>query len=808
MTGFFQRFFGIANGEIADPGLALAPVPGWPLALFPIAVLLACGLIVLRHAHRNALPAVKGRLLALRIAILVILLLLLLNPVLTGHRIEPGTQFLAVLYDNSQSMTLPGADGQSRGSKLDAWLLANRADFIKRLEEKWHVVQYSVGQGLRRLPDAASPGYTERESNLQPGIAQVARDLQGATLAGIVLFTDGVAQPGDAPAALPAPAVPVHTVSVEEAASEHDLAVANVAVAPTHFDENPFAVTVRGQALGAAGETVMVEVVEGNKILASRPLPVNGDAFQFQTRLEVHPDKKDWTVCTARVWLARAGQPAADASPEKLAVPGYDAVYQNNTRPLLLDNREKIFRILYFGGRPNWEHKFLQRALAADKQLAFSSVIRISGADRRFEFRAGKASLHNPLFEGFDPHEVQAPRYDEAVFVRLGLEADELKEGYPMEPEPLFPYHLIILGEVEHDFFTSTHLETTREAVTRRGASLLLLGGADAYTDGGYRGSLLEDMIPVMLPGNARAEAGREQAYSVTPTTDGFLSGVWSLNPDPDENARQWAELAPLFGLHQFPMTRIGATVWADARAGDTADERNTPFFAVQRYGAGKVAAIAAGETWPWKLESEADDTRHERFWRQVIRALVHDAPEQLARQVSGVQLTEWKPAPLRYQIRDAAYRSRSDLLAAATVTAPSGEIFELGLEEVLEQPGVYTSTLEPAEAGLYRMHLAARDEAGAPAGTLEDAVYVYPDTREFEEISPDPAFLRELSESTGGFHASLEDAASLPGRIPYMPGEHSTRVTFPLWHHALWLVLLAALLCTDWYLRRTRGMP
>ena len=54
------------------------------------------------------------------------------------------------------------------------------------------------------------------------------------------------------------------------------------------------------------------------------------------------------------------------------------------------------------------------------------------------------ATMANPLFEGFDDQALNAPRYDEAVFIRIGVSESELAAGYPSDVSALFRYHVVI----------------------------------------------------------------------------------------------------------------------------------------------------------------------------------------------------------------------------------------------------------------------------------------------------------------------------------------------------------------------------
>ncbi len=54
-------------------------------------------------------------------------------------------------------------------------------------------------------------------------------------------------------------------------------------------------------------------------------------------------------------------------------------------------------------------------------------------------------------------------------FVRLGVEEDELRSGFPKTEEVLFAYHAIILDDVEASFFSQAQMLLLRQFVAERG---------------------------------------------------------------------------------------------------------------------------------------------------------------------------------------------------------------------------------------------------------------------------------------------------------------------------------------------------
>src|SRR5204863_1789512 len=99
------------------------------------------------------------------------------------------------------------------------------------------------------------------------------------------------------------------------------------------------------------------------------------------------------------------------------------------------------YRILYVGGRPNWEFKFLKRGLMEDPEMLLSGLVRIAKKEPKFTFKSRDAERTNPLYRGFgDNKQDETEQYNEAVLVRINPEGDELRGGFPKDVEDLFRY--------------------------------------------------------------------------------------------------------------------------------------------------------------------------------------------------------------------------------------------------------------------------------------------------------------------------------------------------------------------------------
>jgi len=96
-----------------------------------------------------------------------------------------------------------------------------------------------------------------------------------------------------------------------------------------------------------------------------------------------------------------------------------EATLVNNRRMVVVDRGQQPFRVLYVSGRPNWEYKFLNRAIQQDSQVNLVALIRVARREPKFEFKGRPGESSNPLYRGFDRQDEQTAQYDQPVLVRL-----------------------------------------------------------------------------------------------------------------------------------------------------------------------------------------------------------------------------------------------------------------------------------------------------------------------------------------------------------------------------------------------------
>ena len=111
-------------------------------------------------------------------------------------------------------------------------------------------------------------------------------------------------------------------------------------------------------------------------------------------------------------------------------------------------------------------------------------------------------------------------------FSRFELdEPGELDGGFPTKREELFRYDGLILGSIEASFFTHDQLRLIAEFVSERGGGFMMIGGRRAFSEGGWSGTPVAEVLPVILSPAWSGGAGEGEPFfaemSIEPTAWG-----------------------------------------------------------------------------------------------------------------------------------------------------------------------------------------------------------------------------------------------------------------------------------------------
>lgn len=791
--------------------------PEW-LTWSALLMLVALAALAWSYGRARTSPRVKVACAVLKALGFAALALSLLEPMLAGARPRRGANAFAVVADNSQSLLIRDDRAEGHRGDWERSLLRKDAPWKTRLAQDFDVRSYLFDSHLRAVDSFDELTFDGPASALSTSLSALSRRFRGLPLAGVLLFTDGNATDvGDVDwSKLP----PVYPVVPPSRGTARDIGVTSVSVSQTNFESAPVVVRADVSAVGFRGQPVVAAVIDesGHELERQKATPTD-DGRPLSFRFQFRPERKG--VKFYRV-LAFAASDEVPGRPPGELTSASEQTLANNSRLVMVDQGAGPYRVLYVSGRPNWEFKFLRRAVTEDEQVQLVGLVRIARRQPKFDFRNPRDRQQaSPLFNGFDnPDADTAERYDQPVLVRLGTRDEvELRDGFPRTADVLYGYHAVILDDIEAGFFTPDQLSLLRNFVSQRGGGLLMLGGPDSFADGKYDRTPVAEFLPVYLnrrvedsdPAPARNPAAPGDApegaagYRLMLTREGWLQPWVRTRKTEDEERRRLAAMVPFQTLTHVGTIKPGAVVLSQVLdpAGLAA-----PALVAQSFGKGHVAALLIGDLWRWGLHREdPTETDFDRAWRQTVRWLVGDVPERVEVAVAPRPGSSAPAQDLTVRLRDAQFRPLDNAKVALRITLPGGDALTLDAEPDGREAGSYSATYVPKQPGAYRVVASATAPDGSSVGEKEAGWAAQPAADEFARLAPDRELLRTIASKTRG---ELVDGDRLPSFVAGL-SSRSAPITepwiSPLWHQPLYFLIAISCLTAEWGLRRVNGL-
>jgi len=802
--------------------IAALVISGWSW-LWPVAAFLVIGVGLLLWVYR-AESATRGvRLLCATLKLLGILTLAacLLEPLWSGKRARSGANVFVVLADNSQRMQVKdqGAAG-NRAMALHGLLTSEHETWLAKLEDHFQLRRYYFDARVQNTRDFSEMAFDGRATAIGASLRTIAERYQGQPLSGVLLLTDGNATDLRDGRMETAGLPPIYPVVIGSDNPIKDIGIQKVAVSQTAFEDAPVSLQADVTADGYSGQSIVAQVLDATgRQVEEQSLKAPGDGELIPFRFQLKPDKPG--ISFYRVRVAAKGEQTQFDQPES----SKEATLANNSRVIMADRGKGPYRILYVGGRPKWEFKFMNRALSEDDQIDLVALIRVAKREPKWDFRGRAGESSNPLYRGFtEQSKENVESYDKPVLERVQVrDQAELADGFPRTAEELYAYQAVVVDDMEAEFFTRDQMTLLQKFVSERGGGFLMMGGPDSFHDGHYDRTPVGDMLPVYIEQSPENIALTNLHFSLT--HEGWLQPWARLRGNETDERTRLDNMPQLDTINRVRELKPGATAIANMH-----DEqgRQCPALVVQRFGNGRVGALLLAELWRWGFGGGfTDESIHrdmDKAWRQMFRWLVADVPNRI-----DIQITQKRDDPnqavlVQVRVRDkkfqpldnatvaldvetvAAAPTGTNGLAAAKLNAATNSV-HLTADASSTEAGLYEATYIPRQTGGYLAGVVVTDSAGVEVGRAESGWTADPAADEFRSLRPNRALLEQIARQTGGEIVKADKLADFAASLPNREAPITEAWTYPLWHRSLVFAFALACFAAEWGIRRWKGM-
>jgi hypothetical protein len=637
------------------------------------------------------------------------------------------------------------------------------------------------------------------ESRIGDAIRAILTDHDPATLAGIVLLTDGQSNGGIASTVAMTSArrseVAVFPVGLGSSTAPTNVRVVDLDAPKRVYPGDKFTVTGVLQASGPKDIEVDVQLLDALDV-DEQSSPDGDQAPDANTA----PQFKGEVIDSQKVKVASDGTMTGirfELEPEsvgrrRLAIRVVAPADDRNARDDLRDARYEVvarkLRVMAVAGGPTREYRFVRNLLYRDKSIELDVWL-----------QSGQTGISQ--------------------------DADRVLEGFPTDAEELFEYDAIIMFDPDWTAFTADTLNMIDRWLAQQAGGLVLIGGPVYHprwtrmrTD--PRMTRISGFYPVTFSGRGPllggGRQGGENAWPIQFTPESRRAEFLWIADQAEESFDIWETFGGVYDYVGVKKEKPGAKVYGYYSDPTTEIGDSLPvYLASQFYGAGRVYFQGSGEIWRLRGES---DVYFDSYYTKLIRwvsegRLLRDSTRGFVL-VDPSRAMVGDTISVRAVLYDEQFEPLNLPAVPAKLLAPGGRIDDISLLPLKGEPraGTYGGRFIVREAGSYELRVTLGDALDEQV--LRQSVQVRLPTVELERPRRNDAELQQFANMTGGAYLPVDEetttaevSTSLISQLRPQPQTTILPGTpdqdFNERRNAMLMWLIASVLAMEWVTRR-----
>jgi len=723
---------------------------------------------------RSITPAAKRLLLiTLRFVAIALIVLLMLQPQIEQKEVLKLKNKVVCLVDNSKSMTLKGGDTGVSRFRLVSDFFKDNASFVEGLQNNFDVDFLSFSDVVKEI------AATDIEKGLaldgtNTDIAQTLKLLkkryEGKSVKGYLVFSDG-ADTVELPSSVNKLEIisnlakelsaPFFTFSPGGNMDVRDIAISNISYDSFTFVRSPWKADVTLKVFGYKDLKLPITLKQGSDIISSKVLNIEEG--------ELHIDLA-FTPFTTGTFLYTISIP----------VQPHEAITENNQVSFLVKVVRDKIRIMHVCGRPSWDERFLRRVLKSDPNIDLISF---------FILRT--------------PTDVSEARNEELSLIPFPV--DELFT------RALSSFDLVIFQNFDYrpydtSFFRFSHyLNNIHKFVMEQGGGFMMVGGDISFSQGGYDGTAIEEILPVNL--FIEKDSIDTTRLKAEITDNGLKHPVTTLDDNAEMNLAIWKDLPELDGCNMTTQLKADAVPLVNYPT-----KGAPPLVSVRDAGLGRCMAITTDSLWRWNFLSvgKGGSNRHYiKFWQNAIKWLIKDPTLNPVRiTVNKETFLPDEEAQIKIEVLGRNYQPMEGVQLDIDVTNEFSGKSIFVTKAATDSNGQYKFTVKNDTEGYYIVKALAKkenDEMGEDYAVFHIAL----ENKEFKDTSIRRDILARLSEVSGGKYFDLpvknvEEKLSIENpSVVRLVGKRQ----ISLWDNGYAYLFVLVIASLEWWIRKRSGL-
>lgn len=764
---FLIALFGLSPEDYNDWEFRwFAHEAGWIPAVLAVLVPLALWFFWQSLSRVSSLPK-KIFLFGLRLASFALLLLVLLHPELEFKKSNVVKNSVAVLLDDSKSMSIKTVARQRIDFVRD--LLRQKHDYFEALKEIFQLDYYFVSDrlvpvsagdvDLKYIPQGANTDFSKV-------FEDVRKQYEGKSLVGVMVFSDGADLVQEPPeisqemtSALARFNAQVNTFQAGTNEDFKDLGIEYVESPDFGFIQQPvnLVATITASALGE--RRIPLVLKKDGKILATKIIEVNAGQTRYKADMQFTPSSLGKQIYSLSLPLL------ADES-----------IDVNNSRDFQINIVRDRVRILHLSGRPSWDSRYLREVLINNPKVDLLSFFILRTLSDEVEASTGELSL-------------------------IPFPSNLLFTDY------LNSFDIIIFQNFQYTPFVEKKYLGNIKNYVENGGSFIMIGGDLAFGGGGYENTPIEEILPVSL--KKEAPGFVEDEFQFQEAKDFLNHPVLRLEKDDESNRNAWKTMSPLNGLNTGLSPKKNAQVLSTLAKGK--GQPAYPVLVAGKEGKGRSLVFSTDTSWNWnfrKVGKGGSGRYYQKFWNNVISWMIGDQetnPIQIVTDKEKYRNDE--KVMIKFKVLNENFNPMSDKKVRLVLHSNTRK--KEALDQTLEtdKNGQGGFQYLPTAEGFYEARLEVDHDKELRSNATSFSVFS--DTAEFQKPMINSALLETMAKSTGGVYQLLNAATDMnalhfPNPKVYVKAASKTITLWDNWW-SYGLILLCLL--SDWFLRRKAGL-
>jgi hypothetical protein len=390
----------------------------------------------------------------------------------------------------------------------------------------------------------------------------------------------------------------------------------------------------------------------------------------------------------------------------------------------------------------------------------------------------------------------------------------------PQKPEELFRYEVVMLYDptFTRDGFDQPFIQMLETFVADHHGGLCYIA-SNKNSDINLVGTLsafdpLENLLPVQLDRQAlniaeRIAQAEPVAYPVQPTASGQDHPILRMGGTAEDTLQIWSVLPGVYWSHPVRRLKPLATTLAvssDAsRVVTSSGSEREPLIAVQYYGKGRTLYMGFDETWRWR--ALANGTFHREFWHNVISFLAAGRlqKKRIVLTTGADRFHVGDQMRIRAEVYEKDYSPLEEEEFPVTIVNEEDDSEQTVVMKLdPKRKGHYEATVTLKETGAFRL-TAMRDNPEYAGEVAEKVVRVELPAEEFRHPESDPTTLKTIAGPDR--YLMAHEADRVPAIISSPPMTVFNDVPHSMWDTPLTIAVVVLLLGTEWVLRKKYNM-